>query len=156
MIEETATVVALEGGDAWVSAATATGCHGCAAQQGCGSGVLARYLGARPRRLRLANRLGVEVGDEVVLGLRESAIVSGSFLVYVYPLLGLLGGATVANRLSVNLGLNSEMAAIIGGGLGAALALAMVRRRVGRDTDAFRPIMLRRRPGGDASVIVDN
>lgn len=156
MIEESATVTDLEGEDAWVSASAAGGCHGCSAQAGCGSGVLARYLGGRPRRLRVNNSLGVRVGDEIVIGLRESAVVNGSVLVYLVPLVGLLAGAAALAGLASNLDLNTELAAIAGSAAGALLSVTLVNRRLARDSDAFRPIMLRRSPSGPSDAIADN
>ena len=86
MIEEAGRVVEVRDEFAWIETTPMTACNSCSARSGCGTPVLAKVLGRRNSPLRVANRIGVVVGDRVVIGIAESGLVRGSFAVYFAPL----------------------------------------------------------------------
>lgn len=141
MIYERARVLELDGGFAWVQAASQVDCARCAAGRGCGGGVFARLLGRRLQRVRAIHAGDVQAGDTVLIGLAESAVLVSSFMAYSVPLLGLLLGAVLGTGLA-----EGDAGALLGGaaGFGAGLFVLKVynRRTVG---DArFQPVILRR------------
>lgn len=149
MIEETGQVVACEGRFAWVETHRASTCGSCAANKGCGTATLAKVLGQRRTRTRVLNDLPARVGDEVVIGLPEQALVRGALAVYLVPLLGLLGGglfgAYLAERLLVE---RVEGFTIALGVVGLAIGIVWLRRfarRIGTDA-RYQPVILRRVP----------
>jgi sigma-E factor negative regulatory protein RseC len=143
MIEEEARVTATEGDFAWVEKERRAACDGCAVNKGCGTAVLSKVLGRRRARVRALNAAGARVGDEVVIGIREQALVQGSVLVYAVPLLALLVGAA----LGAQLGGGSEGLSVLLGMGGLGLSLLWVHRyatrRLSRDT-RYQPVILRR------------
>lgn len=147
MLEETARVVAVEEGGVWVETRRRSSCSACSARTGCGAATLAKVLGVRRSRVRALAEPGFKPGDEVVIGIREQALVRGSFAVYAVPLLLLLAGA-LAGEYIARRGLadSAETASILLGLSGLAAGLWWLRRftrRVYRDR-AYQPVVLRR------------
>jgi sigma-E factor negative regulatory protein RseC len=149
VIEETGTVVDVEAGFAWVETRRQSTCGQCSARQGCGSAALARVLGRRRTRVRALDPVTVQVGEQVVLGLEEAALVRGSLAVYLAPLAGLLLGALFGDFLADRLLLAGEAASILGGLLGAAAGVAWLRGfgRGIRNDRRYQPVILRRSAG---------
>ncbi|MDP1708057.1 MAG: SoxR reducing system RseC family protein [Gammaproteobacteria bacterium] len=147
MMEEQARVVALQPGFVWVETERKSTCGACSLSKGCGSAVLARLLGSRRTRIKAMNTLPVTVGDEVVLGLAEDALIRGSLVLYALPLLALLLGAFAGEYISALLRLEQDETWIVLPALaGLAAGLAGVRvfaRRIGDDV-RYQPVVLRR------------
>ena len=99
MIEERARVIAVENDQLLLEAQTRSTCTGCAARQGCGTSVLSRWVGRRFTRFQAPNTVNARVGDEVVVGLAEEAMLHGSLLVYLMPLLAMIVAAVLADSL---------------------------------------------------------
>jgi len=114
VLEETATVVRVDDAGVWVETQRHSTCSGCAAEKGCGTATLSKVLGQRRTLLRVLSGQPLSVGDRVVVGIRESALVRGSFAVYAVPLLLLLAGA-VMGTIGGEQGLwsNAELASVL-------------------------------------------
>ncbi len=97
MIEEAGRVIAVDGDQAWVRTIQVSACQSCAARKGCGHGLLSSVGEGRGTEVRVPNVLGVRVGDDVVLGVPESALLGASALMYLVPLLTMILAA-VATR----------------------------------------------------------
>lgn len=95
MIEEKALIVETENEFAWVETQRQTTCGSCQANKGCGTSVLQKVLGQKRTRLKVLNPSQYETGETVILGLREDALVKGSFLMYGSPLLFMFGFAMI-------------------------------------------------------------
>jgi len=146
MIEEVATVMRVDGELAEVQTQRRSACGSCHAQEGCGTSVLAGLFGKRPVQLRVRNPVAAAPGDRVVVGLDEQAFQITSFVVYALPLLGLLLGAILGRMLGLDLALaNTEPLSILGGLLGVAGGLALVRRfaRSRSDDRRYQAVILR-------------
>lgn len=100
MIEEQAEVTGVDGFHAWVACRAQQDCARCAAGQGCGGGILGRWLGDRLHRVRAVHDGGVRVGDCVVIGVDERVILFAALLVYGVPLAALLAGALLGQLLA--------------------------------------------------------
>lgn len=98
MVEESAIVVAVEDNAAWVETQRKAACDSCAVNKGCGTAVLSKVIGNKRSRLKvLKHGLSLRVGDEVVIGLQEHALLRGSMTVYGVPLLFMMLGALLAD-----------------------------------------------------------
>lgn len=151
MIEEQGRVVALEPGAVWVETLRRSTCSSCAVSAGCGQGLLER-LGAGGRRghVRALTDLTLEVGDAVVIGVREDLLVRGSLLVYLVPLLGMFATALLAERLGLG-----EPLVILAALAGLGLAALGVRWRSARTAGdpALQPVVLRAVIGATAPQV---
>src|SRR5690606_39112889 len=93
MIEERGRVIATNGEEAWIQTLQQSACNTCSAQKACGQKLLNTVTAGRAQQLKVANVLGVRVGDEVVVGIPESALLKASVILYLIPLLGMMAGA---------------------------------------------------------------
>jgi sigma-E factor negative regulatory protein RseC len=141
MIEESGQVVSLERGAVWVATSRKTTCSSCAANAGCGQGLLDKLAISGPRgTVRALTDLNLAVGDRVIIGLREDAMLGASLRVYALPILGLLLGATGADLLALG-----EPLSIAAGFVGFAAAGLWVRQHSHRHLadPALQPVVLR-------------
>lgn len=145
MIEETAKVV--EAGDKgiWVEVQRQSTCGQCAANKGCGTAVLQKVIGNKRTRVRVLSDIPVRVGDEVVVGLDESAYLKGSFAIYLVPLIlmfvfGLLG-ETLAKQLVLTV---DNSVAVLFAITGFAVGVAWLRKfnKSISDDKHYQPVIM--------------
>lgn len=102
MIEEQGRVVSFEPGSAWVETVRRSTCGSCQARAGCGQALLTKLgAGARQGYLRVLTDRPLKVGDNVVIGLPENAVVTASLLMYLFPLCGLFLAALAADAVGL-------------------------------------------------------
>jgi len=145
VIEETGRVVATDTGHAWVETQRHSACGSCAARGGCGTSVLSRVLGQRAVRVRAIDKIGASVGDRVVVGMDDAALLRGSMAVYLTPVLAMIGAAFVTEALAPQWGFGDGLT-VVGGGLGLLAGFVWLRlfsRRVGNDA-RYQALVLRR------------
>ncbi len=147
MLEETARVERIEVDEIWVETQRRSTCSSCSVNKGCGTATLAKVLGNRRTLVRVLSDLPLEVGDQVVIGIREQALVRGSLAVYATPLLLLLAGA-VMGELGAEQGLwaGAEAASILLGLFGLVAGLLWLKvftRQIQHDVN-YQPVVLRR------------
>lgn len=134
MIEQSARVTACNADTVSLATQNTSACHGCQAQGGCGTGLLAKLFPQRlPRELQLPRHLFPEqlhVSDRVLLGISEQALHTATWLVYMLPLLGLLLGSVAGSAGAHMLALAhyAEPASILSGLLGLILGSFLLSR----------------------------
>ena len=111
MVEENGRVVALEPGAAWVETIRATTCQSCSARQGCGHAVMDRASAGSRARIRVPSDRVLSVGDQVVVGIPENALLKGAAMVYLLPLVCLFAGALLGSQLSFS---GQDLSALFG------------------------------------------
>lgn len=97
MTEGIAHVVAVDGAAVWLEPEQTGSCGGCAASGACGAkgiGTMASRLEAR--RFRMNNEANLIVGERVVIGIRENALLKASITAYAIPLATLLLAGALA------------------------------------------------------------
>ena len=104
MIEETGVVVEVNENDLLVTTNRKSTCGSCSAKAGCGTGVLDKWFNRKQNVVRVLNtrQQSVDVGNEVVIGVDESALVRGSAIVYILPLLIVFLFTFIADRFASN------------------------------------------------------
>jgi sigma-E factor negative regulatory protein RseC len=145
MIEETATVIAIEQGQLVLQASSRTACGGCAVKQGCGTSVLSGWLGRKVVNIRTDNTVDAKVGDEVVVGLGEDALLSGSIRIYLLPLLALMLSALTADQLFDAEQQGRDLLVMLAAIAGFGLMLISTHLRLLADSRIgyLRPVVLR-------------
>ncbi len=131
---------ALEGEYATILTQPRSACGGCG-NAACGSHALAQWLGSRPNRFQVENRLGVTVGERVVVGLAEGRLLTAALWIYLLPLLLMVGGAVFASVFGFSEA-GSALAAVAG--LSGGLLLVYRHSRQREVAAAYRPLLLRR------------
>jgi len=145
MIEQTARVIEVEHGYAWVETERKTSCGACTRQKGCGASLFDTLLGARRARVRALNTLSAEAGDEVVIGVAEQAVLRGSLAVYAVPLLAMLLFALGAEWLAGGVTPGGELytiGAAVAGFIAGQFWLRRHNARIAEDP-RYQPVVLR-------------
>jgi len=99
LIEEKGTIVAVDEQFAWVNTLREPVCQSCSANYGCGQKALNSLSSGRFSQVRVNRSLSVEVGDQVLIGIEEEALVKASFIAYMLPIMTLISGAALAEKV---------------------------------------------------------
>ena len=127
MIEAVGTVREVDGDSILVEVQRQSACGSCASEGGCGTSVLGTWFARGKSRVRVRSSLSLSAGEAVVVGLEETALLRASLLLYLLPILALLGGAVAGTGLAGAGG--GDWPGIAGGLLGFAAGLAVSRSR---------------------------
>ena len=146
MIEERARVVAVRNDQLLLEAQTQSACGGCEARQGCGTSVLSKWVGRRFTRFQAKNTVNARVGDEVVVGLAEEAMLKGSVLVYLMPLLAMIVMAVLADSLIPFDAAVRDLLVLIAAFAGFLLMLVVSRLFLSsrRNRSQLQPVVIRK------------
>lgn len=145
MLIETGRVVALDTEGLWVETIRQSTCGSCAAQKGCGHGLLNRISDGKRGYIRVLwgekNSCDCAVDDQVRISIPAEVILRGSFVVYLLPLLTMLGGAAAAAGLLPG---SQDLMAAAGAAAGFGLGLVVVRWHawLHRGDDKLQPTLL--------------
>ncbi|MBE9559900.1 MAG: SoxR reducing system RseC family protein [Proteobacteria bacterium] len=146
MIEEQAQVVEIRGAQLILQAQTQSACGSCSASKGCGTSVLAKVVGRKFTRFQAENNIDAEVGDTVVVGISEDALLKGSLVMYVIPILGMLLFALAADYFFVAVMDYRDLAIAASGIMGLVFGSLMSKWYFQRQSSAqsFTPVVLRK------------
>lgn len=139
MTETPARITRTAGAWAWVVSEAPASCGACGGK-GCGSSVFNRLWHPDNPEYQVANPIGAQPGETVVVGLPDGALIQATGAAYVVPLLALLLGAGLGQLLGGEE--NEELAAALGGLTGLLLAGLWLKSR--RSDMSGDPVILRR------------
>jgi len=146
MIEEQAEVVAINGDQLVLQAQTQSACGSCSASQGCGTSLLSKVVGRKFTRFQAINNVNARVGDFVVVGIPEDALLKGSLVMYVVPVFAMMIFAILADISFVeslqHRDLMIAVSAIMGLLSGSLLSRWYFQRR--SSVQFFSPVILRK------------
>jgi sigma-E factor negative regulatory protein RseC len=150
MVEEQAVVVGLEDGMAMLEVVRRKPCGLCGQTRGCGVSLWGRLFRHRPHVFKAQNRINADVGDFVVVGVEEQALMRSALLVYGIPLLALLAGAVIA---ALGWSGQGDTGTVIGAALGLVAGLLWVKgHTAGRALDSrYQPVILR----ADNNIVIN-
>ncbi len=146
MIEEQAEVVEVIGSQLVLQAQTQSACGSCSARKGCGTSVLSKVVGRKFTRFQAENNIHAEVGDTVVVGISEDALLRGSLVMYIIPILGMLVFALLADYSLAALAEYRDLAIAAAGIMGLVFGSLLSRwyfQRQGSQ-QRFSPVVLRK------------
>lgn len=109
MIEQAATVVKLSGDLAWLETQAQAGCTRCQAASGCSTSWLAKALAKRPQSIKVPAVDNLHLGQQVRVAVQERTLLQASALIYLLPILVLLGSALFASWALPLVGLAHEL-----------------------------------------------
>lgn len=140
MIEETGKVVAVEDGAVWVETIRESACHSCSAKSGCGHSALSK-LGRQTVHMRAGTTQRYQVGEEVIIGVPETVVVTSSVLAYLMPLVVALVFAIPVDALT-----HSDGYTALAGLAGLSLGFVALRVHFKRNQhdERYQPQVLRR------------
>lgn len=135
MLQEIATVVAANRGCLTVETQSRSSCSSCS-NHSCTTSVVAKLFNVQRNRFQLENRLGAQVGDQVMVSIPDGLLVRASVWVYLIPSVFMVFGAVFGLWAGWSDGAQA-MFALFGLGLGFWLVGWMTRKQTVRE--AFRP-----------------
>lgn len=125
MIRETGKVLSIETDGVWVETIQQSACQSCAAEKGCGQSLIAKATGRTTaiRALADSNDLrSLKVDDQVVIGIPENVVVTGTLLTYFFPLVLLVVGVLISSKW-----FNGDFATALGALVGLVCGGLIVR-----------------------------
>ncbi len=133
MIEERAVIISLENetsiAESSATETTATleierkiACGLCGQTRGCGNSLWGKLFAHQSSAFKAKNRINAKVGDSVIVGINESALLKSALLLYILPLATMLIGAILFTQIH-----DSNGYAMIGALVGLVLGLAWVK-----------------------------
>lgn len=135
MIEESATVVGVDNAYAYVETERRAACGGCQSKTSCSTTVLTGLFKRQHNRIRVLNPIQARPGEQVIIGMPESAFLKASAAAYLLPLLCMLGLAMVGQLLARRFMLpGGELLSIAGGLLGFVTGLFLFKRQAERQS----------------------
>ena len=133
MIEERAVILSLysetSAAESSTAESTATleierkiACGLCGQTRGCGNSIWGKLFAHQSTAFKAQNRINAKVGDSVIVGINESALLKSALLLYILPLASMLIGAILATQLR-----DTNGYAMLGALLGLVLGFAWVK-----------------------------
>lgn len=146
MVEQEAKVITVEGDQLVLEAETTSSCQACEVKSGCGTSVLSKWVGRKFTHFQAKNTVDAHVGDQVVVGLSEAALVRGSVSIYLLPLLGMIIAAVIADVLLSQDAIARDLFITLSAfaGFGAALGLCRAYLAKERLRQELTPVVLRK------------
>ena len=139
MLKEVGRIVAVDSGHVWVETIQKSTCNSCAAQKGCGYGLLNETAHQRRNHLKVPvftqPQGGFKVDDVVQLEFPEAELVKGALLIYILPLLAMLAMAAIASLAKL-----SEPAIMLAAMLGLLLCFVAIAYRLKLKTARLRQL----------------
>jgi sigma-E factor negative regulatory protein RseC len=131
MATEEGVVIRLDRESAWVKTTRTGACRGCSARGSCHAAGNADEM-----EVKALNSAGARVGDRIVLAVQSGSLLKVVFLIYVFPVLMMVGGASLGNYLAAGWQLDVSLGALLGGfvflALGVFAAKTLCNRLAGR------------------------
>jgi sigma-E factor negative regulatory protein RseC len=127
MIEEHAVIITLEtqadnNSLATLEIARKTACGLCGQTRGCGNSIWGKVFSHKSANFTAQNDINAKVGDSVIVGIDETALMKSALLLYMVPLATMLFGAILVSLVT-----DSEIAPILGAGVGLLLGFFWVK-----------------------------
>lgn len=146
MIEEQVQVIEIAGNQIVLQGETQSACGSCSANKGCGTSVLSKVVGRKFTRFQVDNNINAEVGDTVVVGIPEDALLKGSLVMYVVPIFGMLLLALLADHFLLATASYRDLIIAANGILGLLIGSLGARWFFQHQSNAqtFTPVVLRK------------
>lgn len=142
MATEKGVIIEVNDGTAWVKTEKSGACESC-----CAKGACHPFGGGNDKEMKVEviNTMGASVGDRVVLRFDSLSLFKATFLLYMFPILCLIGGAILGMVLAPLLHLDEQViSAVIGIScfLGSLLIIK-IRGNKMSEKDEYKPKIVR-------------
>lgn len=105
---------------AWVKTVRSSSCEGCASHDSCESA-------GKDMKVKAINLVGAKVGDRIVLNFQTGALLRATFLLYVFPIICMIIGAVVGQKIAPVLGYSSSIMSVFAGFLFFTIAVLVIK-----------------------------
>lgn len=90
MIEQTGVVVAVQNDGVWLETEIKTTCSSCKASDGCPTSTIAKAFTPKSNHVFIQAPCLLTVGQQVKIGISETALLNASLRVYILPLMAMI------------------------------------------------------------------
>jgi sigma-E factor negative regulatory protein RseC len=97
MIEQIATVLAVEKHGVWLGTTPVTTCNACHVSNDCGTGIVAKTMTPRQNRFFVQTDLPLLPGEQVTVATAGEQLVNAALLVYLLPLVLMISSALLVH-----------------------------------------------------------
>ncbi len=127
-------------GTAWVRTTRSSACESCTSRDACGGDGPGQEM-----EVEAINTADARVGDRIVLNFKTSSLMKATFLLYVFPILAMLGGALLGQWIAQSRGSDpSAMAALFAFGFfGLAFLVIRLTGRRWAKNKSYRPEIIK-------------
>jgi sigma-E factor negative regulatory protein RseC len=127
-------------GTAWVRTTRSSACKSCSSRHACqGEG------GDMEMEVEAINTADARVGDRIVLSIRTASLLKVTLLLYIFPILAMIGGAILGESVADMRGSDPSAMAALFGFLFFGLAFMIIRlagRHLSKD-DSYKPEIIK-------------
>ena len=131
MIEQSAIIIAIETPPtegpamATIEVVRKTACGLCGQTSGCGNAFWGKLFAHKSSSFKAQNTINAQVGQTVVVGIDETAVMKSALILYLLPLVTMFAGALLAVQI-----VNADASAILGALLGLLLGFFWLKAHV--------------------------
>jgi sigma-E factor negative regulatory protein RseC len=127
-------------GTAWVKTSRTDACESCTAKGACNM-----MGGGKDMEVEAVNKIGAKVDDRVVIAFESSSLLKASFLIYLFPVICMIAGALLGQKLSHKYDLNESLFSAGAAFIFFVAAFLFVRIKGNRmaQKDAYRPSIVK-------------
>ncbi|MDG1074672.1 MAG: SoxR reducing system RseC family protein [Methylophilaceae bacterium] len=131
MIEQSAIIIAIEtpptegSAMATIEVVRKTACGLCGQTSGCGNAFWGKLFAHKSSSFKAQNTINAQVGQTVVVGIDETAVMKSALILYLLPLVTMFAGALLAVQI-----VNADASAILGALLGLLLGFFWLKAHV--------------------------
>ena len=122
MTSEQGTIIKTNGNNAWVRVKRSTMCECCKSRSSCET-----LGGGGDMEAEALNTAGGKVGDRVLLRISSKSLLKISFIFYMTPVLALIIGAVIGNKIGEKLSLNPELCSLLLGIVTCAISFVFIK-----------------------------
>jgi sigma-E factor negative regulatory protein RseC len=120
-------VIKIDATKAWIKTTKTGACKECSARGSCHT-----LGGGKEMEVEAINIAGAGIGDRVIIGFETRSLLKASFLLYIFPVIGLIVGAVIGQEAAPLIGLNPSAASPTLGFVFLFLAFLYVRHKGSR------------------------
>lgn len=140
MATEEGIVIKTHDNAAVVKTVKSSACEGCSSRGSCNS------MGENDEmEVEAINEAGAKVGDRIVLNLETGPLLKVTFLLYVFPIILLLIGAAIGQRIATMLGMDSSGLSVLVGFTFLFAAVLFIKTKANHlaKRDKYRPTIVK-------------
>jgi sigma-E factor negative regulatory protein RseC len=105
VITENGIVTKIDAKTAWVKTVRRSACEGCGSKESCEA--------AKSGHVEAVNLVGAGLGDAVTVGFESGSLIKISMLLYIFPVLCMIGGAVLGSYLAPHYDMDESAAAAL-------------------------------------------
>lgn len=136
MATEQGIVIRTNGPNAWVRTERSSSCKACSSRDSCmnvGNG--------NEMEVETVNEAGAQTGDRVLISLETASLVKVLFVIYIFPILAMLAGAVLGQKVASLLSWDESLCAMICSFLSFFIAFRIIKSRGNKmaENKAYKP-----------------